>query len=71
MGKRTTQIRTTPAAAEAWRSIAAAFELFVSRGVGTDEVGAPAAALERIAARFQRDPVGTLRALGPLLVEDA
>lgn len=66
---KTTQIRLNTETAATLREIAAGFEYYISRGVGANEQGNTAAMLTRLAEQYRRDPVGTLRALGPLLVQ--
>lgn len=68
---KTTQVRIDTETARTLRDIAAAFEYFTSRGLEAGALGNTAAMLERLAEVYQRDPVGTLRVLGPLLVREA
>jgi hypothetical protein len=66
---KTTQVRLDTETAATLREIAAAFEYFTSRGLEAGALGNTAAMLTHLAEEYRCNPVGTLRALGPLLVQ--
>lgn len=68
---KTTQVRLDVETARALREIAAGFEYYTERGLGAGEIGNTAAMLKRLTEEYRRNPVATLAALGPVLVQGA
>jgi hypothetical protein len=70
MTDRNTNLKLSSQDAATWREIAATYEIYMTRGLGTHEVGNAAEAIRRIVRAYRRDPASTLHALQPLLERD-